>query len=100
MNSVEHKFRDLPDYLTIIKNYRSSLGWMFRGQSRDGQEWPLLPKAGRPEYFVEKSGSGVQGLVRYDLRQFKKWRDNAIAFTEDLPGIDFECLAFAQHYGL
>jgi hypothetical protein len=64
----------------------SGIGWTFRGQP--DAAWPVIPRAGRPEY-----GSGK------DLGRFNLWRGRACAFA-DLPTNDWECLAVAQHHGL
>ncbi len=78
------------------------MGWSFRGQA--DADWPILPKAGRDEYFDPKwDGETVRDASDRppkDLGRFKEWRDKAIAFCSDLPSNDFECLAYAQHHGL
>ncbi len=77
------------------------MGWIFRGQTKGLSEWPLLPKAGRPEYFsVANDYWREKGQDSNDLGRFREWRRNAIAYCDKLPSNDFECLAFAQHYGL
>lgn len=72
---------------------------MYRGQG--DISWPLLPKAGRPEFLLNAkvTASGIN-LQQRDLGRFKDWRDQAIAYCDNLPENDFECLAYAQHYGL
>ncbi len=101
MNLIEHECLELHEFIKIAGNYWSSLGWIFRGQSRDANEWPLLPKAGRPEYFSAANDYWRErGQVSNDLGDFRQWREAAIAFTDNLPTNDFECLAYAQHYGL
>ena len=78
------------------------MGWSFRGQA--DIDWPILPKAGRPEYHDPnwERKSIEKGLDRppKDLGRFNAWRDRAIAYCSDLPTNDFECLAYAQHHGL
>jgi predicted RNase H-like HicB family nuclease len=85
--------------------------WIFRGQTRSREKWPLVPKAGRDKYFglhfkerhslpmewkeLERHGY----LSPKDMRVFSAWRDQAIAIRE-LPKDEWECLALAQHYGL
>jgi len=86
---VQHQFGTLPEFLNLIEKYKNSQ-WIFRGQS--DASLPLLPKAGRPEFFHPSQGG--------DLIRFEEWRKQAIAFVPNLPESDFECLAFAQHYGL
>jgi hypothetical protein len=77
----------------------SSTGWIYRGQA--DAKWPLLPKAGRPEYFIAANATwAARGQTSGDLGRFGVWRENAVAFCEDLPSNDFEALAYAQHYGL
>ena len=88
MGITIHKFYDLPGFLKLVEKY-SSPNWIFRGQS--DASLPLRPKAGRPEFFHTYQGG--------DLERFREWREQAIAFS-NLPENDFECLAFAQHYGL
>jgi len=41
-----------------------------------------------------------RGQSSGDLGRFNSWREEAVAYTDRLPENDFECLAFAQHYGL
>ncbi len=99
MNTPEHKFITLPQFLELSQRYWSDLGWVFRGQ--DNLEWPLVPKAGRQEYYREAIGVWAErGQSSSDLGRFKSWREQAVAFCPSLPENDFECLAFAQHYGL
>lgn len=72
---------------------------MYRGQG--DISWPLLPKAGRTEFFLTPKAVASESTLQFrDLGRFKDWRDQAIAFCERLPENDFECLAYAQHYGL
>lgn len=74
------------------------MGWSYRGQA--DAKWPLIPKAGRPEYFDPNWNRKMIGLPPKDLGRFRAWRNKAIAFSSELPDNDFECLAFAQHHGL
>ena len=99
MKPPEHKFITVSQFLEIAQRYWSELGWVFRGQ--DNLKWPLLPKAGREEYFREATSVWAEkGQTSSDLGRFKAWREDAVAFCDSLPENDFECLAFAQHYGL
>jgi hypothetical protein len=101
MKFIEHNFGTLPQFIQIVGKYWNELGWIFRGQVRDAEEWPLLPKAGRPEYFSEATPYWKKrNQITNDLGDFHTWRESAIAFTNQLPTNDFECLAYAQHYGL
>jgi hypothetical protein len=71
----------------------------FRGQ--DNIDWPLLPKAGRKDYYREALEYWVEkGHTSGDLGRFKVWKEGAVAYCDSLPENDFECLAYAQHYGL
>lgn len=72
--------------------------WIFRGQA--DADWPLLPKAGRSEYFIPNSADEDGYPLNQDLVRFKYWRHWAVACQPNLPSNDFEALAFAQHYGL
>ncbi len=72
--------------------------WIFRGQA--DADWPLLPKAGRPEYFIPNSADENGYPLNQDLVRFEQWRHWAVACQPDLPTNHFEALAFAQHYGL
>jgi hypothetical protein len=75
--------------------------WIYRGQADKG--WPLIPKAGRPDYF-DRTRDAHRGcdpsIPPHDIERFDVWRYHAIAFTGSLPADDLECLAYAQHYGL
>lgn len=99
MEAVEHEFITIPQFIEIAQRYSNELGWIFRGQ--DNISWPLRPKGGRPEYYLEANELWKErGQSSSDLGRFKTWREQAIAFCDSLPENDFECLAFAQHYGL
>ncbi len=97
---LRHEFVEITEYVGLVQNYRSTEGWNFRGQI--DRSWPLRPKAGRPEYFckdmVRREPDRHQ--VSGDLTRFERWRDFAIAVRDPLPKNDFDCLAYAQHYGL
>lgn len=80
--------RDLHEIFMMIRSH-GGVGWWFRGQSNN--EWELLPKAGRKEYYLPNDR---------DLGRFNFWRKQAIAYDNNLPENDWECLAIAQHYGL
>lgn len=69
-------------------------GWWFRGHA--DASWPLIPKAGRPEYTMKEVNPGKPR----DLGRFSVWRSQAIAYLPNLPHNDWECLAIAQHHGL
>ena len=98
MDIPEVNFTTIPQYLLEISAY-PNLCWIYRGQSN--LEWPLKPKAGRTDYYVPKIDSPEDAeLPPHDLRRFNYWRELAIAYHNPLPTNNFECLAFAQHYGL
>jgi len=104
------------EFLLALRKYSKPVGnfWVFRGQSA---AWPLRPSAGRDEVVdkykqiremlgqrakspnpnLKKLLSQIRDL---DVVKFHQWRKEAVAFTKDIPGNEFECLAFAQHYGL
>ncbi len=99
MKPPEQVVADLPGFIEQVGLIPPSLYWMYRGQS--DSSWPLIPKAGRPEYFVRATGVwSERGQTSSDLGRFNVWRKQAIGFCQQLPANDFECLAFAQHYGL
>jgi hypothetical protein len=72
--------------------------WIFRGQA--DADWALVPKAGRPEYFIPNTKDDEGYPPNQDLVRFECWRHWAVGCQPDLPENDFEALAFAQHYGL
>jgi hypothetical protein len=79
---------DFAEIHEIVRHFYSvgGIGWVFRGQA--DASWPVVPKAGRAEYYVKR-----------DLGRFYVWRQRACAYTT-LPANDWECLAIAQHHGL
>jgi hypothetical protein len=89
----------VPIYLSNIRAY-PNIVWIYRGQANGA--WPLLPKSGRPEYFNPKwkETHETRGFQPQDLGRFKEWRSKAVAYCPALPENDWECLAYAQHYGL
>lgn len=96
MNEVE--ISTIPHFLVEIARY-PNICWMYRGQA--DVVWPLVPKAGRPEYFLPPfRGSDAGRFPPRDIARFYYWRELAVAVRKDLPVNDFECLAYAQHYGL
>ena len=82
--------------------------WLFRGQTRRRDKWPLQPKAARPEGFQgvltrqqrQKAPQHLVHTIPADLIVFKEWSDRAVASRDDLPTNEWERLALAQHYGL
>lgn len=98
MEIPEISFVTVPQYLNAMLAY-PNFAWVFRGQANTA--WELLPKAGRPEYFLpELDKPEPDGLPPRDIRRFNYWRKLVVAYHKNLPANDFECLAFAQHYDL
>jgi len=98
MDTPEVKVATIPHFLAGIVDY-PNLCWIYRGQSN--ASWSLMPKAGRPEFFLpELNNPESEGLPPRDICRFNHWRKLAVAYNKTLPANDFECLAFAQHYGL
>jgi hypothetical protein len=79
-------FEDMHKLLDCHRPF-SGCGWCYRGQA--DVDWPLLPLAGRPEYYTGR-----------ELGRLHVWRQQAIAFDPNLPANDWESLAVAQHHGL
>ncbi len=100
MSMAEHTFVDVPDFLRRIQNY-PSICWIYRGQA--DHSWPLVPKAGRDEYF-DPQWDAIRAQEPdsppKDIGRFNAWIEQAVAYTKHLPDDPFECLAYAQHYGL
>jgi hypothetical protein len=74
----------------VFRGFRShdGLGFVFRGQAK--ADWGLLPKAGRPEFYLPDNR---------DLGRFSTWGRKAVAYTS-LSSSYLEQLALAQHHGL
>lgn len=89
MEPKQYKVDNFLDIRKILRSFRphGGVGWCYRGQS--DASWPLLPKAGRPEFF---NGN--------DIGRFNEWKMFAVAYNKNLPENDLECLSIAQHYGL
>ena len=99
MEPIRYEFNTLPQFVAIVQNYSPRVGWAFRGQTNS--TWPLLPKAGRPEFYTKATSHWRnKGQTSGDLGRFKTWREQAVAVSRKLPKHDLECLAYAQHYGL
>lgn len=95
MESPTYIVNHIPEYTTLITHYPKSL-WYYRGQANGS--WPLIPKAGRDQFYMDESN--WDHPVPRDLGRFIAWRELAIAYHQQLPQNQFDCLAFAQHYGL
>ncbi|MEP6672024.1 MAG: FRG domain-containing protein [Chthoniobacter sp.] len=96
--------------------------WLYRGQTKMRNIWPIQPKAGRDMFFAmalkSKEGwsdasdfqvvDGVKETIRvrenffapHDMYVFKEWADRAVAYSDKFPENQWERLALAQHYGL
>ncbi len=99
----QHEFEviDTILYLSIIKKYFKSarrLGYCYRGQSNI--DWQLQPKAGREEFYKKNWSITHPNNDDYDLCRFKEWQDYAVAYNSNLPKLELEQLALAQHHGL
>ena len=90
MNLAELKLENVQTLHLIFRAYRSheGMGSWFRGQA--DADWELLPKAGRPEYYLPDDR---------DLGRFRHWCNMAVAYSA-LPTNPIERLALAQHHGL
>jgi len=98
MEIPEHKFATLPQFLEVINAY-PNIAWVYRGESDLSR--PIVPKAGRPKYFLAEIDKPEHNdLPPRDICRFNHWRKLAVAYDRNLPENDFECLAYAQHYGL
>lgn len=91
--------KDVLDIHKFFRVYRAHppVGWWFRGHA--DSRWPLIPKAGRSDHFLPETPASATAPQR-DLGRFYDWRQAAIAYLDDLPTNDWECLAVAQHHGL
>jgi hypothetical protein len=89
---IEEDINDFAAFHRILGALTSGT-WYFRGQANS--DWQLLPRAGRPEYFL----GDVSGVNLRDLGRFNAWRQRAVAYCS-LPDNDLESLAIAQHHGL
>ena len=90
MKIFTHKPEDIETFHKLFRAYRShdGFGHWFRGQSNVA--WPLLPKAGRVEYYLSENR---------DLGRFHDWCIHAVAYCT-LPPTKIESLSIAQHHGL
>ena len=96
--------------------------WLYRGQSKMRNIWPIQPKAGRDAFFAQslereqgwtdardyRGAEGAQEVVRvrknffppHDMHVFNEWAKRAVAYSEKFPENKWEQLALAQHYNL
>ncbi len=84
------KLTDVDMLHKVFRGFRShdGVGWLFRGHAQ--ASWELLPKAGRPEFYLPDNR---------DLGRFHNWTKSAVAYTS-LSSSYLEQLALAQHHGL
>ncbi|WP_165927443.1 MULTISPECIES: FRG domain-containing protein [Burkholderia] len=84
------KLTDVDMLHKVFRGFRShdGVGWLFRGHAQ--ASWELLPKAGRPEFYLPDNR---------DLGRFHHWTGRAVAYTS-LSESYLEQLALAQHHGL
>jgi hypothetical protein len=90
MKPARHVLKNVDELHKFFRGFRShrGFGWWFRGQASD--QWDLLPKAGRPGYYLPENR---------DLGRFNEWVRQAVAHGP-LPSSEPERLALAQHHGL
>jgi hypothetical protein len=97
-NARTFAIANLVDFVGITTSV-SPDSWVYRGEA--STSWVLRPKAGRDEFYRDFPNFERLGQMQNDdLRFFKKWRHEAIAYHRKLPKHYLECLAYAQHYGL
>lgn len=98
MTLPEETFVGLAEFIHLIQRF-PTIAWIYRGQT--DASWLLCPKAGRDEFYLKATQPWIEmGQHSSDLGRFWTWRKQAVAYCVNLPKNDFECLAFAQHYGL
>jgi len=101
MDIVEHEVAGgVPEFLGLLRGYPGPV-WIYRGQA--DRSWELVPKAGRVECYSpewEEKRAADPSLPPRDLGRFRAWCQQAVAHADSLPDDPFECLAYAQHYGL
>lgn len=91
--------KSLEEFQKFVGRFPANEKWIFRGQSNSS--WELMPRAGRLEYSVTTKNAGQPGSeLSADLERFETWRALAKSAFHGLPENDFDCLGFAQHYGL
>lgn len=83
----EYTVNNFVELHEVLSRYRTDIRWLFRGQSNP--IWPLLPKAGRPEFRRCN-----------DMDVFKSWKRRAFEFVSIPLANNWDWLAIAQHHGL
>ena len=91
VNARKITIPDLEFFHQALQGFRhhGGAGYWFRGQA--DSDWPLLPKAGRENFFLPDNR---------DLGRFNAWRQDAFPYLNISIDNDFEMLAYAQHHGL
>ncbi|MFC5049059.1 FRG domain-containing protein [Rubritalea spongiae] len=84
IESLEH-FHKILRYT----RHHNGIGYWFRGQANE--EWKLLPKAGRTDFYLPEDK---------DLGRFNAWQDEAFPYISIQTDNKWEALAYAQHHGL
>lgn len=91
----EHEIGSAMELFELLYGMKNELAWVFRGQ-RDAA-WPLLPKAGRPD-FVSKFSAGLS-----EKEVFDSWKRYAVHFLQQhhqYPQDEWDWMVLAQHHGL
>ena len=94
MDIPTHPLENNLDLHAFFQKYRGQKTgyWLFRGHA--DKSWEMIPKAGRPEFGLISSDDIPEDIYRFDM-----WRRQAVAYVDQLPSDNFECLAIAQHHG-
>ena len=91
---MQHHTINLTDLDMLHKVFRGlrshdGMGYVFRGHAQSS--WGLLPKAGRPEFYLPDNR---------DLGRFHAWAKKAVAYASLSSSSYLDQLALAQHHGL
>jgi hypothetical protein len=91
---MQHHTINLTDLDMLHKVFRGlrshdGMGYVFRGHAQSS--WGLLPKAGRPEFYLPENR---------DLGRFHAWVKKAVAYASLSSSSYLDQLAMAQHHGL
>src|SRR5437773_2247615 len=92
----------IEDFVRIVGDFCGSASfgfqWLFRGQSRRRDVWPLMPSVGRADHSGPSLESPSKwekvGRIGYispiDMQIFSEWRKSAVAYRVDLPANDWD----------